>query len=401
MREYEYDVALSFAGEDRQHVEALAELLENNGYKVFYDKYERSQLWGKNLYTHLSSVYKDKARYCVPFLSEHYARKLWANHELESAQARAFEENEEYILPVRLDDTEIPGILGTVGYLDLHSMSIEGIYQALTEKLSDSPSQQTTAPSTSPIVEDTSIEFSLLGSEDGKLYFFPLQDVRRDSTEMSLELLPESPENVAFLRTLQDKLSNRFSNSTPLACAYREYASWVTPHDIVETSSHWEIRFNSDTRRHNYDPFNEMTVNGIPPEEIAKMRARRILLDEKLEDANPGLSQNYAFDQMALEMYIRGMSSSSHEPQLQITESEIPKLYQQLRQTPERFKKFARLTSILYLKLSNTIENVLQLDLELLGPTQLQVRFKGIRPKFYSNVDPSTIEFEGICPLSE
>ena len=86
MGEYEYDVALSFAGEDRQHVEALAELLEKNGYKVFYDKYERAQLWGKNLYTHLSSVYKDKARYCVTFLSEHYARKLWANHELENAQ---------------------------------------------------------------------------------------------------------------------------------------------------------------------------------------------------------------------------------------------------------------------------------------------------------------------------
>ncbi len=399
MREYEYDVALSFAGEDRQHVEALAELLENNGYKVFYDKYERAQLWGKNLYTHLSSIYKDKARYCVPFLSEHYARKLWANHELESAQARAFEENEEYILPVRLDDTEIPGILGTVGYLDLHSMSIEGIYQALIEKLSDSPSQQTTAPSTSPIVEDTSIEFSLLGSEDGKLYFFPLQEVRRDSSEMSLELLPESPENVAFLRTLQDKLSNRFSNSNTLACAYREYASWVTPQDIVETSSHWEIRLSSDTRRHNYDFFDETTVNGIPPDQIAKMRARRILLDEKLEDVNPALIPNDVFSQSMLETYIRGMSSSSHEPRLQVTESAIPKLYQQLRQTPERFKKYARLVSILHLKLSNTVENVLQLDLELLGPTQLQVRFKGIRPKFYSNIPASTIEFEGICPL--
>ena len=401
MREYEYDVALSFAGEDRQHVEALAELLATNGYKVFYDKYEQAQLWGKNLYTHLSSVYKDKARYCVTFLSEHYARKLWANHELESAQARAFEENEEYILPVRLDDTKIPGILGTVGYLDLHSMSIEGIYQALIEKLSDSPSQQTTAPSTSTVIEEDSNEYVLLGSEDGKSYFFPLQDVCRDSSEMSLELLPESSEEIAFLRSLQDQLGNRFASSTTLACAYREYASWVTPQDIVEASSHWEIRFNSDTRRHNYDPFSEMTVNGIPPDEIAKMRARRILLDEKLEDANPGLSQNYAFDQMTLEMHICGMLSSSHGPQLQVTESAIPKLYQQFGQTPERFKKFACLISILHLKLSNTIENVLQLDLELLGATQLQVRFKGIRPKFYSNVPASTIEFEGICPLSE
>ena len=106
---------------------------------------------------------------------------------------------------------------------------------------------------------------------------------------------------------------------------------------------------------------------GIPPDEIAKIRARRILLDEKLEDANPVLGQSNVFNQAMSEVYIRGMSSSSHEPRLQVTESPIPQLYRQFGQTPERFKKFARLTSILYLKLSNTIENVLQLDLELLG----------------------------------
>ena len=149
MGEYEYDVALSFAGEDRQHADALAELLGNKGYTVFYDLYEQAQLWGKDLYTQLSAIYKDKARYCVMFLSEHYACKLWTNHERASAQARAFEEKEEYILPVRLDDTEIPGILRTLGYLDLRSGSIDKVYQALVEKLPNPPSQQATIPATS------------------------------------------------------------------------------------------------------------------------------------------------------------------------------------------------------------------------------------------------------------
>ena len=401
MQGYEFDVTLSFAGENRQDVEKLAKLLQDNKYKVFYDEYEQARLWGENLYDTFSEIYKNKARYCVMFVSKYYAQKPWADHERQSAQARALKENGAYILPVRLDDTEIPGILPTIGYLDLRSMSIDEIYQALVEKLSDSPSQRTTAPSISTVIEEDPDEYVLLGSEDGKSYFFPLQDVRRDSSEMSLELLPESSEEIAFLRTLQDKLGNRFASSTTIACAYREYAAWVTPQDIVEASSHWEIRFNSDTRRNNYDPFNEMTVNGIPPDEIAKMRARRILLDEKLEDANPVLSQNNVFDQMTLEMHICGMSTSSHEPQLQVTESVIPKLYQQFKQTPERFKKFARLVSIFHLKLSNTVENVLRLDLELIGPTQLQVRFKGIRPKFYSNEDPKVLEFEGICPLSK
>ena len=147
MKEKQYDVALSFAGEDRPYAEQLANRLQTGGHSVFYDQFERAQLWGKDLYLHLSSVYKDQARYCVMFLSEHYAQKLWAKHELQSAQARAFiEENREYILPVRLDDTEIPGILLTAGYLDLRSMTIEEIYQVLVEKLSGTTSQTTARP---------------------------------------------------------------------------------------------------------------------------------------------------------------------------------------------------------------------------------------------------------------
>ncbi len=146
MKEKRYDVALSFAGEDRHYAEQLAELLEAGGYSVFYDALERGQLWGKDLYLHFSSVYKDQARYCVVFLSEHYARKSWPQHELQSAQARAFEESQEYILPIRIDDTEIPGILLTAGYLDLRSMTIAEIYQILVEKLSGTKPQATTRP---------------------------------------------------------------------------------------------------------------------------------------------------------------------------------------------------------------------------------------------------------------
>lgn len=44
MREYKYDVALSFAGEDRHHAEKLAKILKSRGYRVFYDKYEQATL---------------------------------------------------------------------------------------------------------------------------------------------------------------------------------------------------------------------------------------------------------------------------------------------------------------------------------------------------------------------
>jgi HEAT repeat protein len=134
--EHKYQVALSFAGEDRENAERLAGLLKEKDIRVFYDKYEQADLWGKDLYQHLQSVYRDKAHYCVVFLSQAYAQKLWTRHELESAQARAFREHREYILPVKIDDTEIPGINETIGYIDLRSTSLEEIADMLVKKLS-------------------------------------------------------------------------------------------------------------------------------------------------------------------------------------------------------------------------------------------------------------------------
>jgi len=131
---YPYDVALSFAGEDRWYVEQVANLLREEGIKVFYDKYEQVDLWGKDLYVHLDEVYQKHAKYCVMFISQNYAKKLWTNHERQSAQARAFQERREYILPVRLDDTEIPGIRPTVGYVDGRKNRPEEIAQMILIK---------------------------------------------------------------------------------------------------------------------------------------------------------------------------------------------------------------------------------------------------------------------------
>jgi len=42
-----YEIALSFAGEDRKLVDAVAGLLKSCGVAVFYDKFEEIQLWGR------------------------------------------------------------------------------------------------------------------------------------------------------------------------------------------------------------------------------------------------------------------------------------------------------------------------------------------------------------------
>jgi hypothetical protein len=132
---FEYDICLSFAGEDREAVEVIAEGLREEGIRVFYDGYATAELWGKDLYEHLDYVYRQAARYCVLFVSKHYARKVWTSHERQSAQARAITENREYILPVRFDDTEVPGLRDTVGYVDLRLVRPDELVELINEKL--------------------------------------------------------------------------------------------------------------------------------------------------------------------------------------------------------------------------------------------------------------------------
>jgi hypothetical protein len=112
----EFDVALSFAGEQREYVRAVANLLTATDVKVFYD--EMADLWGHDMAVHFDEVYRTESRFVVPFVSEAYAAKAWPRHEFRSALARAVEEEGRYILPVRFDDTEIPGLRPTINYLD-------------------------------------------------------------------------------------------------------------------------------------------------------------------------------------------------------------------------------------------------------------------------------------------
>ena len=113
----DYDVAISYAGEDRDYVQSVADALTAKGVKVFYDNFEEAALWGKDLYSHLVEIYGSRARFTLMFVSSAYGAKLWTNHERKAAQSKAFTQNSEYILPVRIDDTKIPGMLPTTGYI--------------------------------------------------------------------------------------------------------------------------------------------------------------------------------------------------------------------------------------------------------------------------------------------
>lgn len=130
-----YDVLFSFAGEDRIYVEEVAAFLRSKDVRIFYDRYEEATLWGKDLAEYFDSIYRLSGQYCVIFISKHYADKMWTKHERRSALDRALKEHQEYILPVRFDSTEVPGIRSTVAHLSAFDKSPPELGIAILKKL--------------------------------------------------------------------------------------------------------------------------------------------------------------------------------------------------------------------------------------------------------------------------
>jgi hypothetical protein len=134
-REHEYDVCLSFAGEQRTYVEAVASSLKSQGIRVFYDADEEAELWGKDLFEHLDDIYQNRARFCVVFVSADYASKVWTTHERRSAFARALTDSDEYLLPARFDDTVIPGLRSSIGHIDIRTRTPEELADVIVTKV--------------------------------------------------------------------------------------------------------------------------------------------------------------------------------------------------------------------------------------------------------------------------
>jgi len=130
-----YEIAFSFAGENRQFVGEIARELDDRGVKVFYDEFERVKLLGKDLAAYFAEVYGKHAGYCAMFISEHYVRKAWTQLERQHAQSRALAEKREYILPLRLDDSEVPGLPASIGYIDIRSMTPKAVAEILFRKI--------------------------------------------------------------------------------------------------------------------------------------------------------------------------------------------------------------------------------------------------------------------------
>ncbi len=137
-KDNKYDVALSYASEQREYVDEVAHILQTKGIKCWYDQFYQSQLWGTDLAEYLQKVYYDHSDYCIMFISKDYVSKAWPSHERKSAIARQIKQFGDYILPVIFDDSEVPGLQSSIGYLDARKTSPKEVANSFLEKYNNS-----------------------------------------------------------------------------------------------------------------------------------------------------------------------------------------------------------------------------------------------------------------------
>ena len=407
-------VFISYCHENKTTVDRLCEHLTSRGIKVWLDRnaLEPGMRWKSAI----QQAIHQGAYFLACFSQESNAREqTYMSEELtlavEKLQERPFDKV--WFIPLKLNECEIPDIdigdgatLRDLQYVNLYEdweIGIQRIVNVMQSTCAQEPLNATHSPG------DKGVECVLLRSENGIPYFIPFQKVCWNAKEISLTLCPTSSEQTAFLSSLRTRLNKVPDGSSidqlgAIAFAHQEDAAWVKLWEVTQISTEsetvWEIRLKEQTVPSVYKNRTEPVIlEPLTLEQIADMRAKRLLLDEKLAAASSSLTQTTVFDEMLLEAQIRGELSSQYGNRLQALSSPIPELYQHFKRTPERFKKFARLMLVMYLKLSNTVEDILQLDVELLDSAALQIKFRGRRSQSDVNEDPTFLEFKGVCPL--
>lgn len=121
--DYDFDIALSFAGERRPYVNEVAAGLRDRGFRVFYDQFNRAELLGQDLITYLQDIYGRRSATVAAFISEEWVARPWPTHERQTVLAHALLESRAegapMLLPFRFDDTPVPGLHASVAYEDL------------------------------------------------------------------------------------------------------------------------------------------------------------------------------------------------------------------------------------------------------------------------------------------
>lgn len=103
-----YDLAVSFAGEQRDYVEKVVRACQQLGLSIFYYRDMAIDWWGKSYLAEQRSIYSGRTRFFVPFISPEYLAKPIPMDEFSSALMTALTHGDDYILPVLIKNVTVP-----------------------------------------------------------------------------------------------------------------------------------------------------------------------------------------------------------------------------------------------------------------------------------------------------
>ena len=106
-KDYEWDFALSFAGENRDLARCIAENLEILDARVFFDEYFEVNFLGRAWSSEFRKIFSDTSRLVICLLDRYHREKIWPTFERECFQPRVGEGD---VIPIFLDDTVFVGI---------------------------------------------------------------------------------------------------------------------------------------------------------------------------------------------------------------------------------------------------------------------------------------------------
>jgi hypothetical protein len=220
--------------------------------------------------------------------------------------------------------------------------------------------------------------------------FFKAKTIRRLADgNISVEIQSKDAEHDARIKALQPTAYQR--NSIPFAFGSDAFDAEVK--EITSETSgsvqNWTLSMKPNEFKHNSFSDGSYSFSGqhYGPEDIAELRAKVILLDDRLPVA-------------------RGFSSSSmvkhtveQTPNGEPMPCAVRAAYAAHRKTAI-WKEIAKLTAIYLLKSTRTVEHILELKIGAVRGGKVSVRFRGRRHSIYSNADPVEIAVNGECSLA-
>lgn len=139
LQDQKFSVGLSFAGEQRAYAQDVALSLREKGVSVFYDRFHEVDLWGCDLVDTLNDLYSERMSLVIVFVSKEYVEKDFTNVERRAALSKAISQRSRYVMPVRFDNTKLPGVPPTLGYLSAEDNTPEQLAVKICKALGIAP----------------------------------------------------------------------------------------------------------------------------------------------------------------------------------------------------------------------------------------------------------------------